>query len=206
MTKRLLCYAAVMATRKHRIAPAPPSRARSGALSATLLCVCLLGVRSASGESDPGFVMELDQEHYRVSVRDERTGEVGPLLSVVLGSPANPTPAGSYRVSWVILRPSWHPGAGALEAGARPEPSSLTTPMGVLKIPFARGGAIALHGGGDRRLLGRPISGGCVRAGDADLLRMVAWLDLRGALGAPELHEDGEVHRPFRRPMRMIVR
>jgi hypothetical protein len=206
MTELLFWYAAVMAKRKHRMAPAAHSRARSIAMVVTLLSVGLVGVRDVWGENDPGLVMELDQEHYRVSVRDERTGEVGPLLQVVLGSPANPTPTGSYPVSWVILRPSWHPGAGALEAGARPEPSSLTTPMGVLKIPFARGGSIALHGGGDRRLLGRPISGGCVRAGDADLLRMVAWLDLRGALGIPELREDGEIHRPFHRPMRMIVR
>ena len=109
-------------------------------------------------------------------------------------------------MAWVILRPSWHPGPGAYEAGARPEPSSLTTPMGVAKIPFAQNGAIALHGGGDLRLLGRPISGGCVRAGDADLLRLVAWMDLRGALGEARPHEDGEIHRPFHRPVRMVVR
>jgi len=155
---------------------------------------------------DPGFVIELDRASYRVAVWDDRSGELGPIIPVVLGSPANPTPIGSYPVSWVVLRPSWHPGPGARAAGARPEPSSLTTPMGVAKIPFAANGAIALHGGGDRRLLGRPISGGCVRAGDADLLRLVAWMDLRGALGGGQLRKDGEIHRPFDRPVRMIVR
>jgi hypothetical protein len=77
--------------------------------------------------------------------------------------------------------------------------------MGVAKIPFARTGAIALHGGGDLRLLGKPISGGCVRARDADLLRVIAWLLARAALGAPLEQPDGEVHRSFRRPVRLRI-
>lgn len=161
------------------------------------------GVRA---QDDPGLVMELDLERYELSLRDARSGESGPRVPVVLGSPANPTPRGDFPVAWVILRPSWTPGAGALEAGAQAEASSLATPMGVAKIPFAGGGAIALHGGGDPRLVGQPISGGCVRAGDADLLRAIAWLDLQGALGEPRAHEDGEVHRSLHRPTRMIVR
>ena len=181
-------------------------------LSALLLAVSWLlvasvaSVRAGSDGDDPGLVLELDREHYRASVRDVRSGEAGPTIPIVLGSPANPTPVGRHRASWLILRPSWYPAAAALEAGAKPEAASLTTPMGVAKIPFAQGGSIALHGGGDPRLLGQPVSGGCVRAGDADLLRVLAWLDLHHALGTPRLHDDGEIHRPFQRPLFVVVR
>jgi hypothetical protein len=78
--------------------------------------------------------------------------------------------------------------------------------MGAAKIPFAGGGSIALHGGGDPRLLGKPVSGGCVRSADGDLLRLIAWLHGQGALGSSRSREDGEVHRAFLRPARLIVR
>ena len=39
-----------------------------------------------------------------------------------------------------------------------------------------------------------------------DLLRLIAWMALRGALGPPEPHPDGEVHRPVGRPARLVVR
>jgi hypothetical protein len=168
------------------------------------LCLLALPSVSTAGE-DPGLVIELDRGAYKGRVRDERSGEQGPEFSIALGSPARPTPDGQFPIAWVILQPSWHPSPGAWAAGARPEPSSLSTPMGVAKIPFTSGGSIALHGAGDERLLGQPVSGGCVRAADGDLLRMLAWLDLQGALGAPFERKDGEIHRPLRRPTRLIV-
>jgi len=182
----------------------PFAKARALAFAAFF---ALLGAAlGAQAQDDPGIVMELDLSRYELTLRDERSGIAGPQIPVVLGSPGNPTPTGSFPVAWVILRPSWTPGAGAREAGAEAETSSMSTPMGVAKIPFAAGGAIALHGGGDPRLIGQPISGGCVRAGDADLLRAIAWLDLQGALGDARPRDDGEVHRPIHRPTRMLVR
>jgi hypothetical protein len=180
--------------------------AKRAALALTVFLALLGAVPIAQAQDDPGLVMELDLSRYELTLRDERSGAAGPQIPVVLGSPANPTPTGSFPVAWVILRPSWTPGVGARAAGAESETSSLSTPMGVAKIPFAAGGAIALHGGGDPRLIGQPISGGCVRTGDADLLRAIAWLDLQGALGEARPHDDGEVHRPLHRPTRMIVR
>ena len=166
----------------------------------------LAGPRGARAASDPGLLLELDRERYELAVRDLRSGESGPSLRVVLGSPAHSTPAGSYPVSRVILNPAWRPSDDALAAGAEALPPSLDGPMGVAKIPFADLGSVALHGGGDLLLLGKPVSGGCVRARDADLLRVIAWLHRQGALGPAAPREDGEVHRSFQRPVRMLVR
>ncbi len=172
-----------------------------------VLCVGLaVGLpRAAGAGDDPGLILDLDRERFEVRALDARTGDVGPRIRIVLGSPANDTPAGDYAVGRVILNPSWHPSAQAQLAGAVPSPPSLDGPMGVAKIPFAETGSIALHGGGDLLLLGKPISGGCVRARDADLLRIVAWLLERDALAPVDVQPDGEVHRSFRRPVRLRV-
>ncbi|MCG8590197.1 MAG: L,D-transpeptidase [Proteobacteria bacterium] len=170
------------------------------------LLLASLSPGSAGAAADPGLVLELDREQFALTVRDARDGRLGPQVTVALGSPANPTPLGNFSLSRVILNPAWRPGATAREAGAEDEPPSLSTPMGVAKIPFAAGGAIALHGAGDAYLLGKPVSSGCVRASDADLLQILAWLHERRALAAPVLQPDGEVTRRFQRPARLIVR
>lgn len=171
------------------------------------LLVCLAGVAlEARASEDPGLLLELDRARHEVITRDERTGEPGPRIRVVLGSPANETPAGDYPVGRVILNPAWQPGDDAIEAGAKALPPSTKGPMGVAKIPFAEEGSIALHGAGDELLLGKSVSGGCVRARDGDLLRVIAWLHERGTLYPPRISDAGEVHRAFRRPVRILVR
>jgi hypothetical protein len=170
-----------------------------------VLLACVgLGPTARAGD-DPGLILELDRERFEVSSRDARSGEAGPRIRIVLGSPAHDTPDGDYPVGRVILNPSWHPSNEALAAGAVPTPPSLDSPMGAAKIPFAETGSIALHGGGDPLVLGKPISNGCVRARDGDLLRIVAWMLERGALGPAEPQADGEVHRSFTRPVRLRV-
>ncbi|MDP6978803.1 MAG: L,D-transpeptidase [Myxococcota bacterium] len=152
------------------------------------------------------LVMEIESTTFELRVRDGRDGGKGPTIRVALGSPGQSTPTGRFPLERIILSPSWRPGVVAKETGATPEPASLETPMGAVKIPFASNGVIALHGGGDRKALGKPISAGCVRATDADLLRIVAWLDERDALaGAHEL-QSGEIHRRFLRPVELVVR
>ncbi len=160
----------------------------------------------ANAAGDPGLLLELDRERFEVVVRDRRSGDLGPRIRVVLGSPAHDTPSGDYPIGRIILNPSWRPSDKAMIAGAVPAPPSTTSPMGVVKIPFAETGSIALHGGGDLLLLGKPVSGGCVRARDADLLRLVAWLLAQDALAPADVQPDGEVHRSFRRPVRLRIR
>ncbi len=165
-----------------------------------LLLVLLL----VGGERDPGLLLELDRARFELVVRDLRARDDGPQLRVSLGSPAFETPTGEFPLRVVIRNPRWQPGPAARAAGATPEPSSATGPLGVAKIPFAGGGAISLHGGGHPRLLGKPVSLGCVRTVDADLLVLIGWLEERDAL-APARTRAGELHQAFRRPARLRV-
>ncbi|MCZ6464835.1 MAG: L,D-transpeptidase [Proteobacteria bacterium] len=184
----------------------PPITATATAIVAVAFAAGVLAAASAgaAAPSDPGILLELDRERFALRVRDLRSGETGPAVPVVLGSPAHPTPGGSFALERVILNPAWTPGPRARAGGALDRGPGLESPMGVAKIPFAGGGAIALHGGGDPLLLGKPVSSGCVRAADADLLRVLAWLHERGALAPPEPHR-GESHRSFQRRTQLIV-
>lgn len=157
------------------------------------------------GGADPGLLIELDRERFEVRVRDLASGDEGPKLSVVLGSPAHPTPPGEFPLHVVVRNPSWSPGEVARAFGARPVPPSSQGPLGVGKIPFAAGGEIALHGGANPLLLGKPVSLGCARATDVDLLRLIEWLEQRHALRGP-VDVAGEQHQYFRRPARVRVR
>jgi hypothetical protein len=175
---------------------------RRAALLAAVLCVPWL----LAGTSDPGVLLELDRATYEVRVRDLASGDQGPSLRVVLGSPAHPTPKGEFPLHVVVRNPGWTPGATARASGANPVPPSARGPLGVGKIPFAHGGEIALHGGANPLLLGKPVSLGCARATDQDLLRLFDWLEDQHALAQPEAIASGELRQYFRRPARVSVR
>jgi hypothetical protein len=177
-------------------------------LAAVLSCsaVFSLGVAHAESSEAGDLLMVIESSTFQLSVLDSRSGERSPTIRVALGSPESATPTGRFPLERIILSPSWRPGVVAKRAGAEPEPASLDTPMGAVKIPFAARGVIALHGGGDQRALGKPISAGCVRATDADLLRVVAWLDGRNALASATRVQNGEYHRRFRRSIELVVR
>jgi hypothetical protein len=168
---------------------------------AAVVIGALVGLEDAV--ADPGIVLTLDRELFELRARDERDEVEGPMLRVALGSPAHPTPTGVFTLQTIILNPSWTPGPTARKRGAEPQPPGLSGPMGVAKIPFAGRARVALHGGAISLLLGKPITGGCIRAADADLLTLVRWLTSRGALAEAVQTTDGEVQRPFRRPARL---
>ena len=132
------------------------------------------------GSADPGVLLELERESFTLRAVD--------LAQVV------------------VRNPGWSPGRFARSLGARSVRPSRRGPMGAAKIPFAEQGEIAVHGGAQPLLLGKPVSLGCVRTVDAELLGLVEWLEARGALSGPRRHADGEVHQAFRRPARVIVR
>jgi hypothetical protein len=171
-----------------------------------LLLLLLVAPLLLAGSRDPGVVLELDREAFVLRARDLATGVESEPLRLVLGSPAHPTPGGVYPLSVVVRNPGWYPGSFARAAGARPVPPSSEGPLGLAKIPFAAGGEIALHGGADPLLLGKPVSLGCARATDDDLRGLIAWLEEHRALGTPRERAGGELHQPFRRPARVRVR
>jgi len=178
------------------------TRRRHAARLAWLLCVPWL----IGGSADPGVLLELDRGSFEVSARDLASGAEGPSLRVVLGSPAHPTPSGSYPLFVVVRNPGWSPGAIARSAGAHEIAPSADGPLGVGKIPFAERGEIALHGGANPLLLGKPVSLGCARATDEDLLKLFDWLERQRALRRPEAVAGGELRQYFRRPARVSVR
>lgn len=151
-------------------------------------------------------MLELERSRYTLAARDDRAGIPGPTLSVTIGSPAHPTPMGDFALRHVVLRPAWAPTPRLRRKGASAEPPSADGPMGVAKLPFAEGGVIALHGGATPLVLGKPVSNGCVRTRDEDLLALLGWLDARGALGPEEPRPGGEIVRRFARPARLRVR
>jgi hypothetical protein len=167
---------------------------------------CLLGLLLllTAGAGDPGLLLDLDLERFALTARDLRQGITGPTLRVVVGSPGHPTPAGVFPIFGVVRNPAWDPGETARGLGAQPVAPSADGPLGVAKIAFARDG-IALHGGADPLLLGKPVSLGCVRALDADLLGLLDWLEARGGLLVAREGPGGELHQGFRRPARIRV-
>jgi L,D-transpeptidase catalytic domain len=171
-----------------------------------LLLVGLFAPLLLGGTGQRGVLLKLDRARFSLSVRDLDRGIDGPTLRVVLGSPAHPTPTGEFRAYGVVLNPGWNPGPVARAFGARPTPPSDRGPLGAGKIPFAEGGEIALHGGANPLLLGKPVSLGCVRTLDADLLALLDWLEAEGALGPVPVAGGREVHQAFRRPVRIVVR
>jgi hypothetical protein len=172
-------------------------------LPTLLFALALPGLLGNAG--DRGVVLELDRDAFALTARDLSDGATGPTLRVVLGSPAHPTPVGSFPIYAVVRNPGWKPGPLARSLGAQPIPPSSRGPLGVGKIPFAAGG-IALHGGADPLLLGKPVSLGCVRTRDEDLLALLSWLEDRGVLLQDSASEPGEHEQGFQRPARVVVR
>ncbi len=173
--------------------------------SVSLLCslVLIAPFLLAGSRPDPGVVLELDRGEYTVRARDLRTGVVGPPLRVALGSPAEPTPQGTYTLREVVRNPDWDPGPTARAGGARYEPPSPDGTLGVAKIPFM--GSYSLHGGARPMLLGKPITLGCLRSADAELLELLDWLHERHALGRERPTPSGERRQHFTRPVRLVL-
>ena len=157
------------------------------------------------GSRDPGILLELDLEQFAVQATDLQREAEGPRLRVVVGSPAHPPPVGDYPVFGIVRNPGWRPGETARSYGAVALLPSMDGPLGVAKIPFARAG-IALHGGADPLLVGKPASLGCVRALDSDVGVLLEWLEAQGVLAKARPQPDGEIHQSLRRPVRVVVR
>lgn len=149
-------------------------------------------------------MIDVDRESFVLSTKDLRDNSAGPSFPVVLGSPAHPTPDGNYPIYVVVRNPAWKPGETARARGAFPVGPSAYGPMGAAKLPFAPGG-FALHGGADPLLLGKPVSLGCIRSMDRDLLVLLDWLAEKGALSLGNSLPLGESHHMVSIPIRIRI-
>jgi len=166
----------------------------------------VLGMSLLIGSSgDPGLLLVLDREHFELHARDLRDGVEGPTLRVSLGSPSHRTPAGRYPIYEVVRDPGWNPGPDARALGATKLSPSSDGPLGVAKLPFGPGG-FAVHGGANPLLLGKPVSLGCVRTLNEDLLALLDWMDRRSALEGVVPQPDGEQHQQVARRVQILVR
>ncbi|HTO69349.1 MAG TPA: L,D-transpeptidase [Myxococcota bacterium] len=170
---------------------------------AACLAVAALGLAGAT--RDPGVRVRVDLERFELVAQDARRPADELVLPIATGSPAHPSPAGHYAPREVVRNPGWKPGAQAREWGAQPVDPSGQGPMGVAKIPL-RGDGFALHGGANPLVVGKPVSLGCVRLSDTDMLAFLDWLDRGGALAPARASANGEIHQPLRRPVAFDVR
>jgi lipoprotein-anchoring transpeptidase ErfK/SrfK len=171
-------------------------------LALALIAPFALG--AGAPDPDPGLVIEIDRESYVLHAQDLRDDVEGPSTRVAMGSPSHATPTGMFPIHQVVHDPAWSPGANARKKGASAFAASPNGPMGVAKLPFAPGG-YALHGGGQRVVLGKPVSLGCVRMTDADILELIDWMRERDALRARPPGGSGERSEPLLRPARIVI-
>jgi len=168
------------------------------------VAVVALGLLGAA--RDPGVQVRVDLERFELVAVDARNpDEAALVLPVATGSPEHPSPAGRYVPSEVVRKPGWKPGPQAKAWGAVEIEPSETGPMGVAKIPLTATG-FAVHGGANPLVVGKPVSLGCVRLSDADMLALLDWLDRAGALSAPRTRSNGEIHHALRRRVAFEVR
>jgi lipoprotein-anchoring transpeptidase ErfK/SrfK len=165
----------------------------------------VLALALCGAARDPGLQVRVDLERFELVAVDARRPEAALVLPVATGSPEHPSPAGRYAPREVVRNPGWQPGRQAREWGAEPMDPSDHTPMGVAKIPLA-GNGFALHGGANPVVVGKPVSLGCVRLSDPDMLALLDWLDRAGALAPARPLANGEIHQALRRPVAFEVR
>jgi hypothetical protein len=93
-----------------------------------------------------------------------RHGELIRDLAIAIGAPTTPTPTGRYYVNQRLIAPdpSGPHGPAALGISA----------FSPVLIHWPQGGPIAIHGTNDPSSIGRPVSNGCIRLSNKNLIRL----------------------------------
>jgi lipoprotein-anchoring transpeptidase ErfK/SrfK len=170
-----------------------------------VLCAALAALALCGAASDPGVHVRVDLERFELIAVDARRPDDALVVPIATGSPEHPSPPGRYVPQAIVRNPGWKPGDKARAWGARPVDPSAEGPMGVAKIPLT-GDGFAVHGGANPLLVGKPVSLGCVRLSDPDMLALLDWLERAQALAPPRARENGEIHQALRRPVAFEVR
>ena len=168
-------------------------------------CAVLATLALCAAAPDPGVHVRVDLARFELVAVDPRRPDDSLVLPIATGSPEHPSPPGRYLPQAIVRNPGWKPGGKARAWGALPVDPSQDGPMGAAKIPLT-GDGFAVHGGANPLLVGKPVSLGCVRLSDPDMLALLDWLERAGALAPPRPRENGEIHQALRRPVAFEVR
>lgn len=174
-------------------------------MKSQLILTCVAVALLCGAARDPGVNVRVDLERFELVAVDGRDPNNSLVLPIATGSPEHPSPPGRYLPHSVVRNPGWKPGGKARAWGAQPVDPSDDGPMGVAKIPLT-GDGFAVHGGADPLVVGKPVSLGCVRLSDPDMLALLDWLERAGALAPPHPRENGEIYQAVRRPVAFEVR
>ena len=91
---------------------------------------------------------------------------------VSVGARKYATPAGSYKLSTAIWNPWWHPPESEWARDEKPTPPGNDNPMGRVKLNFTE--LYYIHGtpAENEEALGLPVSHGCVRMANHDVIEL----------------------------------
>src|SRR3954471_6537558 len=108
-------------------------------------------------------------------------------FAVAVGSPAYPTPAGTYTIRKIVWNPSWTPPPDAKWAKNKTakDPGEPGNPMKVAKI-FFKEPDYYIHGTGETNSLGSAASHGCLRMDPNDVAELARFLMENGGQAKEE--------------------
>jgi lipoprotein-anchoring transpeptidase ErfK/SrfK len=112
-------------------------------------------------------------------------GELVRVISVAVGQPDDPTPAGEYRIFQIDWNPDWTPPDSPWAAGAQyTPPGHPDNPMGRARLMFDP--PYTIHGTDVYESLGRAASHGSVRMGNEDVIALARRVMEAGGAARPE--------------------
>jgi lipoprotein-anchoring transpeptidase ErfK/SrfK len=140
-----------------------------GMVLVSVIPIFLSGVKPEAPELRRELTVSVDLSTRRLVVRADGR-EVG-SYEVAIGKEGHPTPTGTYKLSRVVWNPSWvPPDEKWADTATAKEPGERGNPMGRVKIFFED--QLYIHGTADRESLGEPVSHGCIRMTNTDVMQL----------------------------------
>jgi lipoprotein-anchoring transpeptidase ErfK/SrfK len=116
------------------------------------------------------------QHNVPVLARGGATSLNGQTVNVAVGTPAYPTPKGTYKIRKLVCNPAWIPPDSPWAKNKTAKgPGAPGNPMKVVKI-FFKEPDYYIHGTGDEDALGGAASHGCIRMSQRDAFALGRYL------------------------------
>ena len=109
-----------------------------------------------------------------------QNGRVTRSYGVAVGSPAHPTPRGSYRTGSIDWNPAWTPPNSPWAKGKKPQPPGApSNPIQGVKIYF-KAPDFYIHGTNRPESIGEAASHGCIRMTESDAVNLARFIQGHG--------------------------